>query len=74
MGVENAVNAIKAYNQSNEELNLEALLRAALKKVRRRVLEKAQEYVKIEAGVRMDLENWRRKWGLIWEYVVDWAF
>uniref|UniRef100_A0A915LCQ9 Uncharacterized protein n=1 Tax=Meloidogyne javanica TaxID=6303 RepID=A0A915LCQ9_MELJA len=57
LGVENAVNAIKAYNQSNEELNLEALLRAALKKVRRRVLEKAQEYVKIEAGVRMDLEN-----------------
>nr|CAD2193399.1 unnamed protein product [Meloidogyne enterolobii] len=57
LGVENAVNAIKWYNQSNEELNLETMLGAALRKVRRRVLEKAQEYVKIEEGVKMDLEN-----------------
>ncbi|CAK5090730.1 unnamed protein product [Meloidogyne enterolobii] len=46
---------IKKYKKSNGTENLMELLKIALKKVRRRVLEKAEEVVKILDDVKRDL-------------------
>nr|CAD2127705.1 unnamed protein product [Meloidogyne enterolobii] len=56
-GIENAVNAIKQYNQNPHQSNLQQLMNSALKKVRRRVLEKAKEYVDILPGIKVDLDD-----------------
>nr|CAD2152752.1 unnamed protein product [Meloidogyne enterolobii] len=54
-GVDNAVSMIKKYKKSNGTENLLEMLKIALKKVRRRVLEKAEEVVKILDDVKRDL-------------------
>ena len=47
---------LKHYDNSNEEdNNLAQMLDFALRKVRRRVLEKAQEYVPVLPGVPINL-------------------
>uniref|UniRef100_A0A915NXZ6 Uncharacterized protein n=1 Tax=Meloidogyne floridensis TaxID=298350 RepID=A0A915NXZ6_9BILA len=56
-GIENAVNAIKQYDQNPNQSNLHELMNSALKKVRRRVLEKAKEYVDIHPGIKVDLDD-----------------
>uniref|UniRef100_A0A915M8U3 Uncharacterized protein n=1 Tax=Meloidogyne javanica TaxID=6303 RepID=A0A915M8U3_MELJA len=56
-GIENAVNAIKQYDQNPNQSNLQQLMNSALKKVRRRVLEKAKEYVDILPGIKVDLDD-----------------
>jgi len=51
------VNAIKQYDQNPNQSNLQQLMNSALKKVRRRVLEKAKEYVDILPGIKVDLDD-----------------
>uniref|UniRef100_A0A915LSJ9 Uncharacterized protein n=1 Tax=Meloidogyne javanica TaxID=6303 RepID=A0A915LSJ9_MELJA len=56
-GVERAVNAIKQYYENPDKSDLRKMMNSALKKVRRRVLEKAKEYVKILDGIKVDLDD-----------------
>uniref|UniRef100_A0A915NCB9 Uncharacterized protein n=1 Tax=Meloidogyne javanica TaxID=6303 RepID=A0A915NCB9_MELJA len=56
-GVERAVDAIKKYYQNPDQLNLRKLMNSALKKVRKRVLEKAKEYVDLQPGIKVDIDD-----------------